>query len=169
MNIDTPAADATKTTRTDRTPEAWHAMAMLAGRVLVVAGLIPNGLRKIATFDVTAAMMGGAPPVMIDGRLFPGQVPLFYFPMPELFLGFSILFDIVGALIIMVGWRTRSTALLLAGYCILAITIYHAAIVSPRDVIAIVRNLTLVGGLLLLAGVGAGAWSIDGWRKRGPG
>ena len=171
MRIDTPTATAanTITIHTERTSEGSRALAMLAGRVLVVAALIPNGLRKIATFDVTAAMMGGAPPQMIDGRLFPSQVPLFDFPMPGLFLGFSILFDIVGALLILAGWRTRSVAAVMAGYCVVAMTIYHSAIISPDDVRAILRNLPLVGGLLLLAGAGGGAWSVDGWLKRGNG
>ena len=55
----------------------------------------------------------------------------------------------------------------MAGYCVVAMTIYHSAIVSPDDVRAILRNLPLVGGMLLLAGAGAGAWSVDGWLKRG--
>ena len=167
MSINTPAETATASTCT-ASPLDWpRALAMLAGRILVVAALIPNGLRKIATFDVTAAMMGGAPARLIDGRLFPSQVPLFYFPTPGLFLGVSILFDIVGALMILAGWRARSVAAVMAGYCVVAMTIYHSAIVSPDDVRAILRNLPLVGGMLLLAGAGAGAWSVDGWLKRG--
>ena len=40
---------------------------------------------------------------------------------------------------------------------------------APDDVRAILRNLPLVGGLLLLAGAGGGTWSVDGWLKRGNG
>lgn len=141
-------------------------LAFLLGRLLVVFALLPNGLRKIATFGMTAAMMGGAAPQMIDGRLFPPQPPLIHFPAPELFLGASLTLDIVGALMIIAGWRTRAVAAVLAGYCVLAMTIYHGNIGSSEDVRQILRNLPLVGGLLLLAAAGAGAWSVDGWLAR---
>lgn len=144
---------------------AWSALAMLVGRVVVVAALLPNGIRKIATFDLTSAMMGGAPPALVDGRLFPAQTPLFYFPVPGLFLSFSIAFDLIGATLIILGLRTRPVAAFLAAYCMLAMTIYHGNIVTGEDLRQVLRNLPLVGGLLLLAGGGAGAWSVDGWRS----
>ncbi len=140
-------------------------LALLLGRIMIVIGLLPNGLRKVVAFDMTAAMMGGAPPVLIEGRLFPAGPPLFYFPFPELFLAFAASFDILGSLLLIFGLRTRSVAAFLAGYCILAITIYHGNIGGPEDVRAILRNLPLVGALLLLASTGAGQWSIDGWLR----
>ena len=132
---------------------------------MIIIGLLPNGIRKVVTFDMTAAMMGGAPPILIEGRLFPGQTPLFYFPFPEVFLGFAACFDIGGSLLLIFGLRTRSVAPFLAGYCILAIAVYHGNIGGPEDIRAILRNLPLVGGLLLLASTGAGQWSVDGWLR----
>lgn len=145
------------------------AAAHLLGRVLIVFALLPNGLRKIATFGMTAGMMGGAPPQMIDGRMFPPQPPLVTFPAPEAFLAASLTLDIVGALLVIAGWRTRAVAALLAGYGLLAMVIFHGHITSGEDMRQIMRNLPLVGGLLVLAAAGAGAWSIDGWlaRRRG--
>lgn len=142
------------------------AAAYLIGRVLIVFALVPNGLRKIAMFGATAAMMGGAAPQMIDGRLFPVQPPLVTFPVPEVFLAASLTLDIVGALLVIAGWRTRLAAAVLSGYVITAMTIFHGNVVSPEDVRQIMRNLPLVGGLLLLAAAGAGAWSVDAWRQR---
>lgn len=141
-------------------------VAMLAGRFLVVVQLLPNGLRKIQNFELTAAMMGGAPPQMIDGRLFPQQEPLLHFPFPELFLSCSIAFDLLLSLCVIVGWYTRSSAAFLAVYVMIAATIYHSDIRGPQDVMALVRIFPFVGGLLLIAMAGAGAWSIDGWHRR---
>lgn len=141
-------------------------LAWLLGRILVVFALLPNGWRKIVTFDLTAAMMGGAPPTLIDGRLFPAQEPLWYFPFPELFLVGSIAFDLIGALLIIIGYRTRAAAAVLVGYCLLAMTIYHSNITGPQDVMAILRNLPLVGGLMILAAAGAGSWSLDAARAK---
>lgn len=138
----------------------------LAGRVLIVVALIPNGVRKIATFGMTAAMMGGAPPVLVNGRMFPPQAPLLTLPAPELFLAASLALDIAGAAMIILGWRTRAVAAILAAYCALAMTIFHGRIGSAEDVTMLLRNLPLVGGLLVLAAVGAGAWSVDARRGR---
>lgn len=145
-----------------RLPAATH----LVGRVLIVLALLPNGLRKISTFDLTAAMMGGAPQQIIDGRPFPPTPPLITFVAPELFLTVSLMLDIVGAVLVIAGWRTRSVAALLAGYCLLAMVIFHGHIGNSDEMRQILRNLPLVGGLLVLAAVGAGAWSVDGWLAR---
>lgn len=137
--------------------------ALLVGRVLTVAALIPNGLRKLATFAQTSAAMGGSPQI-IDGRPFPAQTPLLTFPMPEVFLGASIFFDLAGALLIILGWRTRAISTLLVGYVLIAMTIFHGSIRGAEDLQHIVRNLSLVGALVLLSGVGGGRWSLDGAR-----
>jgi len=136
---------------------------MALARIMIVAGLIPNGIRKITTFDTVSAMMGGAPPVMVDGRLFPAQEPLFYFPFPEFFLGCAIIFDILGAVLVIAGYKTRIAAAFMVAYIVLAMSVYHSEITGPQDVIAILRNLPLVGGLIVIAAVGAGRWSIDNY------
>ncbi len=140
-------------------------LALLVGRVMIVIGLLPNGIRKAVSFEMTAAMMGGAPPILIEGKLFPAGPPLFYFPFPEFFLAFATCFDILGSLLLILGLQTRSVATFLAGYCLLAITVYHGNIMGPEDIRAILRNLPLVGALLLLGSTGAGQWSIDGWLR----
>ena len=145
--------------------DAFRPIGIAIARILIVIGLIPNGIRKIVDFDTIAAMMGGAPPIMIDGRLFPAQEPLFYFPVPGLFLSGAVVFDIVGALLIIIGYRTRMVALALAIYCIVAMAIYHSDINGPMDVVAILRNLPLVGGLIILSGVGAGRWALENRRR----
>jgi putative oxidoreductase len=140
--------------------------ALAIGRLIVAVPLLPNGLRKLQDFSLVAAAMGGVPQV-INGRPFPDQTPLFAFPAPELFLGVSVAFDLVGALLLMVGLRTRAVALALAGYVLVAMAIFHSEIRGPADVQAILRNIPLLAALLMLAGVGAGYWSIDGrWARR---
>lgn len=139
--------------------------AMLIGRLLIVLALFPNGARKIATFAQTAAGMGGTPQVIGD-RPFPDQTPLIHFPVPELFLSASILFDLIGALLIVIGWRTREAGLALAFYVMLAMTIYHSDIRHAQDAMHLLRNLPFLGGLFLLGAAGGGWWSVDGRLAR---
>ncbi|MFN3387902.1 MAG: DoxX family protein [Allosphingosinicella sp.] len=148
-------------------PSPFTDGALLVGRIMIVLALIPNGLRKIATFGPTAKGMGGEPQLM-DGRVFPDQTPLFYFPAPELFLGVSIVFDLAGALLVILGLRTRAVSLFLAGYVLLAMTIFHSDIRHAQDVMHILRNLPFLAGLIVLAGVGPGHWSLDGAAARRP-
>jgi putative oxidoreductase len=141
--------------------------ALLLGRLLVVLQLVPNGLGKIANFAATAGVMGGTlGPQIIDGRRFPVQTPLFHFPAPELFLAASIVLDLAGALAIALGWRARAIAAIVAGYVLLAMTIYHGDIRDARDALMLLRNLPFLGGLLVVAAVGAGGISIDAWLAR---
>ena len=92
------------------TPRAFATdAALLVGRLLMVLALFPNGLRKIMTFAQTAAGMGGTEQI-IGGRPFPDQTPLFYFPAPEIFLGASVVFDLLGTVLIVLGLRTRAVS-----------------------------------------------------------
>lgn len=140
-------------------------LALLIGRILITIELVPNGLRKLADFAALAAAMGGSPQV-IGGRLFPDQEPLLYFPYPALFLAGSIACDILGATLVIAGVKTRAIAALLCGYVLLAVTIYHSDVRGPEDLRAILRVLPLLGGLVILAGLGAGRLSADGWLAR---
>jgi len=141
--------------------------ALFIGRLLVGIPLIPNALRKIETFAQTAAGMGGIPQV-INGRPFPDQHPLIVFPQPELFLGLSLTFDMLGAILLIVGLKGRFVGALLAGYVLIALSIFHTDIRGPMDVQALLRNLPMLAALLMISGVGVGTWSLDGLLGRRP-
>lgn len=140
-------------------------LAMLVGRFIIVFGLIPNGMRKLEHFAQTAAAMGGTPQI-IDGRPFPGVEPLIMFPFPQFFLAFSVCFDIGGAILIILGLASRQVAVVLFCYCLLAMTIYHHDLANAENVMSLMRGLPLVGGLIYIAGAGAGGWSLDAWRHK---
>ena len=138
---------------------------LLGGRIASVCALLPNAARKIITFNETAAAMGGAA-VMVDGRPWFGQAPLLSFPAPSVFLALSVAMDLFATVLVIFGWKARLAAFLLAGYAIIAIVIFHGDIRSGQDAVGIMRNLSLVGGCLLVAGMGPGWWSIDGLLAR---
>ena len=137
---------------------------LLLGRIMTVPALIHAGLSKVAAFGSVAKAMGGDRQML--QRFFPDQTPLFYFPAPEIFLSFAILFDFAGALLVILGLRTRAVSLLLLGYVVLAMAIYHSDVRTEGDAILFLVNAPLIGGLIILAGVGGGHWSLDGALER---
>ena len=137
---------------------------MMLGRVIVVLGLIPNGLRKLSSFHQMALGMGGEPQV-INGRLFPmAEIdPLIDFPFPHFFLACSVAFDILGAVFVIVGFKTRVAAGALFAYCLMAMSIYHYDFGNPENLHSVIRTAPMFGGLLYIAAVGAGGLSLDAW------
>lgn len=142
-------------------------LTMLIARIVIVFGLLPNGLRKLASFHQTALGMGGDPQ-MINGRLFPmAEIdPLIDFPLPHFFLACSVTFDILGALLVIFGWRAREAAGVLTVYCLMAMTIYHWDFSIPENLHSAIRTAPMFGGLMYIAAVGAGGWSLDAWLQR---
>jgi uncharacterized membrane protein YphA (DoxX/SURF4 family) len=73
-----------------------------------------------------------------------------------------ILFEIAAGVLVIVGWRTRWVAAVLAIYCLLTAAIFHANLSSQFENIMLLKNIAMTGGFLLLAYAGAGRLSIDG-------
>jgi putative oxidoreductase len=69
--------------------------------------------------------------------------------------------EILGALVIIVGWKTRVTALLLAGFSLLTAVIFHSNFGDQIQTIMFLKNVSIAGGFLLLVANGAGPLSID--------
>lgn len=143
----------------------WSDAAALVGRAMVVIGLIPNGIGKIMEFGTLAAGMGGKN-TFVHGHPFPGDA-LVFFPFPQFFLTCSIIFDLVGSALILVGLFTRPVAAWMFVYCSLAVIIYHSAFFTggTEGMTALLRNLPMFGGFLLLAALGPGRWSLDAKRQ----
>lgn len=72
-----------------------------------------------------------------------------------------IAIEVLGALAIIVGWKTRITALLLAGFSLLTAVIFHSHFGDQIQMVMFLKNVSIAGGYLLLAANGAGPLSID--------
>jgi len=70
-------------------------------------------------------------------------------------------FELLGGLAILVGWQTRITALLLAGFCLLTAALFHHNFADQTQMIMFLKNLGLAGGFLTLYANGAGGMSMD--------
>lgn len=120
----------------------------LGGRILLAALFLVSGLGKIPGYAATAGYMAA---VGVPSQLLPAVIAL----------------EVLGALAIIVGWRTRITALLLAGYTLLAAVLFHSNFADQMQMINFFKNLSIAGGFLLLVVHGAGPWSLDGRKATG--
>ena len=71
-------------------------------------------------------------------------------------------------LMILVGWKVRTTAILLAGFTVLSGALYHfvpaqgmEGFQRMSEMNHFFKNLSIAGGFLMLAALGAGPLSVD--------
>lgn len=119
------------------------------GRILLALIFFSSGIGKIFTFDGTTQYMAA------QGM-----------PMPVLFLVGAIAVEILGGLSIIVGFKARWGALALIGFTVVASLIFHPfwaleGMERQIQMIMFMKNLSMIGGLLLVVAYGAGRLSID--------
>ena len=118
----------------------------LAGRVMIALIFVLAGLSKISAIEGTQGYM--------EAMSLPG---ILIYP--------TILFEIAAGLAIIVGYRTRSVALALAGFTLLSAFIFHNQLGDQTQFILFMKNVAMAGGFLFLARYGAGELSIDNYRS----
>jgi putative oxidoreductase len=124
----------------------------LAGRLLLAALFLPAGLGKISGFAGTT-----------------GYIASKGLPLPELGVVVAIVVEVLGSLALIAGLGTRIAALVLAVFTLAASFIFHGYWALPADQafvqqLMFFKNMGVVGGLLVLAAHGAGAYSVDARR-----
>lgn len=127
----------------------------LVGRVLLALMFVIAGFGKIAGFAGTVGYMQSK-----------GM------PMTEVLAVAAIVLEVGGGLALMAGFETRWAALALAAFTLVASLIFHNFWAVPEaqrmvQNLMFMKNLSVVGGLLVLAAFGAGTWSLDGRRGTG--
>ncbi len=85
--------------------------------------------------------------------------------VPSVLLPLVIATELLGAVALVAGWKTRITAFLLAGFTLVAAAIFHSNFADQTQVVMFLKNVSIAGGLLLLVVHGAGRISLD---NRGP-
>jgi putative oxidoreductase len=77
------------------------------------------------------------------------------------FLPIAIILEVAGAIAIVIGYRTRIFAFLLAGFSTMTAVLFHAEVGDPAEFGLFVRDLALAGGMLVLCARGPGDWTLD--------
>lgn len=125
----------------------------LIGRLLLALLFVPAGIGKITGFAGTA-----------------GYIASKGLPMPELGAALAIVVELGGGLALIAGFGTRVAALALALFTLVATFFFHNYWGVPAEQAMVqqlmfFKNIAVIGGLLVLATHGAGAWSVDARRQ----
>jgi putative oxidoreductase len=83
-------------------------------------------------------------------------------PIPFIVLIFTIAFQILGGISLIVGYKAKIGAILLIIFLIPATLVFHNPIVDPTQMTDFMKNLAILGGLLMVVAFGSGALSLDG-------
>lgn len=115
---------------------------MPLARVLLASLFLVAGLSKISQYAGTQAYMASA-------------------GLPGALLPLVILLEAGGALALIVGFQVRWVALALALFTVVSALLFHFNFADQIQSLMFLKNLSIAGGLLILAAAGAGPWSLD--------
>ncbi|MCX7305481.1 MAG: DoxX family protein [Hyphomicrobiales bacterium] len=121
--------------------------AILLGRIFLSIMFILAGVSKLTAISATA-----------------GWFESLGIPAPTVATVVSGLIEVIGGLAILVGFKTRIAALVLAVFTVAATLIAHTDLADQVQQLMFMKNLAVTGGFLVLAAAGAGAYSIDARR-----
>jgi putative oxidoreductase len=125
-------------------PDITANAADLGGRILISALFLISGLGKIGGYAGTQAYMAS---MGVPGALLPLVIAL----------------EVLAAVAIIVGFRTRLAAAGLAVFSVASGVLFHGS-GDQMQQIMLMKNLAIAGGFLFLVARGAGDWSLDARR-----
>jgi uncharacterized membrane protein YphA (DoxX/SURF4 family) len=135
---------------------AQHLVTLLA-RLLLSLVFILSGVNHILNWGASVKYMEAA-----------GMV------LPQVFLPGAIVFLLVGGSAVLVGYHARLGALLLILFLVPTTLIFHdfwnleSPLEVQREMISFLKNVGILGGLLMVLGFGSGGFGLDWLLRRRP-
>ena len=125
---------------------------VLVGRILLALIFVTSGASKLANIAGTAGYIASAG-----------------LPAASLLAVLAGLLEVVAGLALIVGFQARWAALALGVFTLVASVIFHAYWAVPEaqqmvQQLMFMKNLAISGGMLLVAALGAGPFSLDARR-----
>ena len=113
-----------------------------SARFLISILFFLNGIFKINNYEGAIGWMEG-------------------FGMPEILLTPAIILEILGPILIIIGYQTRIAAALLSLFCIATAVIFHNDFGDQMQLTSFLKNIGLAGGFLFLVVNGPKGLSLD--------
>ncbi|MEP0754030.1 DoxX family protein [Trichocoleus sp. Lan] len=118
----------------------------LIARAFLAAIFLKSGFDKITGFSGTQQFMASKDiPEALTGLL----------------LVAAIILELAGGLSVLLGYKARWGAIALIIFMIPATLIFHTDFADRMQVIAFMKNLAIIGGLLMVYYIGSGPVSLD--------
>ena len=114
----------------------------LIGRILISALFLLNGIFKINNYDGAIGWMEG-------------------FGVPGILLIPAIILEILGPVLIIIGYKTKLAAGFLSLFCIATAVIFHNDFADQIQFTSFLKNIALAGGFLILFVNGAKGFSLE--------
>jgi putative oxidoreductase len=116
----------------------------LTGRILLSAIFLLSGVSKISAPAATLAYIS--------------SVGL---PFAHLGLAIAIFVEVVGGVALVLGYRTRLVAGVLALFTVATALAFHSNLADQNQFFHFFKNIAMAGGLLQIVAYGAGRFSLD--------
>ena len=114
----------------------------LVARILISALFLLNGVFKISNYDGTVGWMES-------------------FGIPGIFLIPAIILEIVGPMLIILGYKAKIAAGLLSLFCIATAVIFHNDFSDQMQLGSFLKNIALAGGFIFISINGTKDFSLD--------
>ena len=114
----------------------------LFARILISTLFLINGIFKITNYDGTVGWMEG-------------------YGMPGILIIPAIIIEILGPILIIVGYQTKITAAFLILFCLATAVIFHNDFNNQMQLTSFLKNIALTGGFLFLVINGSKKFSLD--------
>ncbi len=121
------------------------AYAPLFGRILVGGFFLWNGIQAVLNLDATVGLF-------IQSGL----------PQPAGLAVLAAALEVVGGIALVVGFKTRLSAILLAIYLVLISTLLIKTLDSVQTQ-TLLEHMAIIGGLLYICAYGSGRYSGERW------
>ena len=94
-----------------------------------------------------------------------GYFASYHLPAPDVLVWIVIIIELIGGLLILIGFQARWVALVLAIFCLVTGFAIHLPAGDLPNMINFYKNLTMAGGFLYVVASGAGPVSVDHQMK----
>lgn len=116
----------------------------LVARLLLAALFLISGLAKVGAAEGTSAYIASAG-----------------LPFPELLYWITLAVEVIGGVLLIVGYKTRYAALVLGLFTLAAAVFFHADFADQMQFTNFLKNLSIAGGMFMVALFGPGRYSVD--------
>tara|TARA_B100000963_G_scaffold359929_1_gene388817 strand:+ start:5707 stop:6093 length:387 start_codon:yes stop_codon:yes gene_type:complete len=118
----------------------------LLSRIFISSLFLFSGYSKIFNYNGTVNWMEG-------------------FGVPGFLLWPAIAIEIILPILIIIGYQTQISAIILAIFCFATAIIFHFDFSNQMQIIALLKNVGLAGGFLMIAVNGTKDWSLEKKKK----